>query len=155
MDAKDEAAGVAAMAALTVGWALAKRVVGNKAVKTAVVNAGESAAKAAVAGATKSAINRGSTYPARRREDRKHRRLATDLARQIGGQVSLGTVIAADRYHVVWRSDEPVDCFPTLPKNLGPLNERFELTSFVGPRVTPRRVNWRLRRSAPALSAPA
>ena len=154
MDVKEEAVGFAVMGALTVGWALAKRVAGNKAVKKAVINAGENAVSAAVAGTTKSAIKSGSTYPARRREDRKHRRLATDLARQIDGQVSLGTVIADARYHVVWQGDEPVRCFPALPKNLGPLNERFELPSSVERRA-PRRINWRLRRSTPALSAPA
>ena len=128
-----ELAAKAAAAGSSKAWELAKRGAGNKAVKKAVTKAGESAAVAAAAGATKG----GGTYLARRREDRKHRRLAMDLARQIGGQVSVRAVIAGDRYYVVWRGDKPVDTFPALPKTAGPLNERPELTGFVGRRVTP------------------
>jgi len=105
----------------------------NKAIREAVNKAYEQAAKNAVDGATK----RGGTYLAGRREDRKHRLLAMDLARQIGGEVSIRTVIAGERYYVVWRGDEPVDSFPMLPKSEGSLVERPELTGFVGRRVAP------------------
>jgi hypothetical protein len=60
-----------------------------------------------------------------------------DLARQIGGEVSIRTVIAGERYYIVWRGGEPVDSFPMLPKEQGPLAERPELSGFVGRRVTP------------------
>jgi hypothetical protein len=50
-----------------------------------------------------------------------------DLARQIGGEVSLRTVIAGERYYVVWRGDEPVDSFPMLPEKAGSLAGRPEL----------------------------
>lgn len=108
---------------------LIRRGASNKAVSTAVTAAGEQAAINAVGGAT----SRGTTYFT----GRKNRRLAMDLARQIGGQVSLRTVIAGERYNVVWRGDEPVESFPTLPKDLGSLAERTELTGFVGLRVVP------------------
>lgn len=96
--------------------------------------AGESAATNAATGA----VMGGGTYLATHRAGRKHRRLAMDLARQIGGQVSVRTVIAGDRYYVVWRGDKPVDCFPALPKTAGPLEERPELIGFVGRRITPK-----------------
>jgi hypothetical protein len=133
---KDKAVELAAKAAAAGGskaWELVKRGAGNKAVKTAATKAGEGAAVAAAAGATTG----GGTYLRRRRANRKHRRLAMDLARQIGGEVSVRTVIAGDRYYVVWRGDKPVDTFPALPKTVGPLNERPELIGFVGRRVTP------------------
>jgi hypothetical protein len=114
-------------------WELIRRSASNKAVSVAVTRAGEQAAKNAADGATK----RGGTYPAGRREDRKHRLLAMDLARQIGGEVSIRTVIAGERYYVVWRGDEPVDSFPMLPKTAGSLAERPELSAFVGRRVAP------------------
>lgn len=126
-----------ALKAATVGgaaaWQLIVRTASSKAVGAAVKKAGDQAAKNAADGATKG----GGTYLANLRKDRKHRRLAMDLARQIGGEVSLGTVIAGERYHVVWRGDVPVDCFPALPKTAGPLTERAELSGFVGHRVTP------------------
>lgn len=136
MAGRDKAVELAAKAAAAGGskaWELAKRGAGNKAVKRAVTTAGEGAALAAAAGATKG----GGTYLASRREDRKHCRLAMDLARQIVGQISVRTVIAGDRYYVVWRGDKPVDTFPALPKTAVPLNERPELIGFVGHRVTP------------------
>jgi hypothetical protein len=133
---RDKAVELAAKAAAAGGskaWELAKRGAGNKVVKKAVSKAGE---RAAVDAAT-SAAKGGGTYLASRREGRQHRSLAMDLARQIGGQVSVRTVIAGDRYYVVWRGDEPVDTFPALPRTDRPLNERPELIGFVGRRVTP------------------
>ena len=125
---------VAVKGAATVG----RKLWEIEAVKKTVTTAAGSVALTAVAGAPE----RGNTYLA----DRKRRRLAMDLARQIGGRVSVSTVIAGDRYDVVWRGDEPVGIFPALPENLGPLNERFELTSFVGHRVRPRDKRHRLAR---------
>lgn len=123
----------AAMVGGVAAWQLIVRTASSKAVSTAAKKAGEQAAKNVADGATKS----GGTYLASLRNNRKHRRLAMDLARQIGGEVSLGTVIAGERYYVVWRGDVPVDCFPALPKTAGPLAERPELSGFVGYRVTP------------------
>jgi hypothetical protein len=88
-------------------WALIRQGAGSDAVRMAVTNAGERAAKNAADGATK----RGGTYLARCRDDRKHRRPAMDLARQIG--------------------------FPTLPKAAGRLSGRPELSGFLGRRVAP------------------
>ena len=136
MAATDKGMDLALKAATNGGvwvWQAIVRTASSKAVTTAAKKASEQAAKNAADGATKS----GGKYLVSLRKDREHRCLAMDLARQIGGQVSLGTVIARERYYVVWRGDVPVDCFPGLPKTAGALTERPELSGFVGHRVTP------------------
>lgn len=114
--------------------ALAKRGTTSKAFKKAAEKAGE---RAALAAATGAAAGSG-TYLANRREDRKQRQLAMDLARQIGGSVSAGTVIAGERYYVVWRGNTPLASFPALPTAAGALEKRPELIDFVGRRLTPK-----------------
>lgn len=111
-------------------WTIIKRGAASKAVKRAAKTAGEGAATAVASTATKG----GGSFLTDRREDRKNRRLAMDLGRQIGGQVSVRTVIAGERYYVVWRDDEPIETFPRLAGSGAPLHERPEL---VGRRVTP------------------
>jgi hypothetical protein len=106
----------AAAAGGSKAWGLIRQSADNKAVRTAVTKAGEKAATL---------------------DDRTHRLLAMDLARQIGGEGSLRTVIAGERYDVVWRGDEPVDSFPMLPEKAGSLAGRPELSGFVGRRVAP------------------
>jgi hypothetical protein len=133
---KDKAMDLALNAAKIGGlavWGVIVQTATSKAVSTAAKKAGDQAAKNVADGATKSS----GSYIASRWKNREHRRLAMDLARQIGGEVSLGTVIAGERYCVVWRGDVPVDCFPALPKAAGPLTERPELSGFVGHRETP------------------
>jgi hypothetical protein len=58
------------------------------------------------------------------------RKNALQLARQIRGQYSEGTVVAGRQRYVVWKEGKPVDCFPPLTGadlNGGPLAERIEL----------------------------
>ena len=128
----------AAAAGGSKAWELIRRGASNEVISKAVTKAGERAATRAATNAADGATKRGSAYLAGRLDDRKHRLLAMDLARQIGGQVSIRTVIAGERCYIVWRGDEPVDSFPMLPKAKGPLAERPELSGFVGRRVTPR-----------------
>jgi hypothetical protein len=111
----------AAAAGGSKAWGLIRQSADNKAVRTAVTKAGEKAATRAATNAADGATKRGSAYLAGRLDDRKHRLLAMDLARQIGGEVSLRTVIAGERYYVVWRGDEPVDSFPCCPRKQAPL----------------------------------
>lgn len=140
MAGRDKAVDLTIKAAAAGGskaWGLIRQSADNKAVRTAVTKAGERAATRAATNAADGATNRGSAYLAGRLDDRKHRLLAMDLARQIGGEVSLRTVIAGERYYVVWRGDEPVDSFPMLPEKAGSLAGRPELSGFVGRRVAP------------------
>jgi hypothetical protein len=127
----------AAAAGGSKAWGLIRQSADSKAVRMAVTKAGERAATRAATNAADGATKRGSAYLAGRLDDRKHRLLAMDLARQIGGEVSIRTVIAGERYYVVWRGDEPVDSFPMLPKTAGSLAGRPELSGFVGRRVAP------------------
>jgi hypothetical protein len=71
----------------------------------------------------------------RKRDKRKERRDAADLARQVGGTFSLNVIIGSDRYHVVWLADEtPYRVIPDLPKDAGPLEELPDLKLFRGVR---------------------
>jgi hypothetical protein len=58
---------------------------------------------------------------------RGHRRLAIDLARQVKGKYSAGTVVAGKRRYVVWKDGKPIDCFPPID---GKLADRWELQDF-------------------------
>lgn len=114
---------------------LARRAAGSKPVKSAGTKTGEALVKS-VAGAITAG---GGATVARRIAERRNRRLAVDLAGQIGGTYSEGTVIAGDRYFVVWQGETPFDVFPALPKGLEPLAERRELQDYQGARSTPPR----------------
>jgi hypothetical protein len=50
----------------------------------------------------------------RKRDKRKERRDAADLARQVGGTFSLNVIIGSECYHVVWLGDET-----PLPRHSG------------------------------------
>jgi len=75
----------------------------------------------------------------RKRDKRKERRDAADLARQVGGTFSLNVIIGSERYHVVWLADEtPYRVIPELPKDAGPLEELPDLRLFSGVRHKPK-----------------
>ena len=114
-------------------WAMVKKGAANAAVKKAATKATEKAAETAVGGVATS----GGNFVTQRRANGKNKRLAFDLATQIGGSYSARTVIAGERYFVVWRGDQPIDTFPPIPRNLGPLAERPELQDFQGVRQSP------------------
>lgn len=127
---------LAKTAAVTGGakaWELVIKGAANKQLRKAATKAGENAAVAAATGATTG----GTNFFTQGRANRKNKRLAFDLARQIGASLSESTVIAGQRYFVVWRGDEPFEVFPPLPKNLGALAERPELQDFRGVRHSP------------------
>jgi hypothetical protein len=95
----------------------------------------------------------------RKRDKRKERRDAADLARQVGGTFSLNVIIGSERYHVVWLADEtPYRVIPELPKDAGPVEELPDLTHFRGVRHSPSRRSpdtWqRAAWSAPARPLP-
>jgi hypothetical protein len=74
----------------------------------------------------------------RKRDKRKERRDAADLARQVGGTFSLNVIIGSERYHVVWLMDEtPYRVIPELPEDAGPMEELPDLTHFRGVRHEP------------------
>jgi uncharacterized membrane protein YebE (DUF533 family) len=80
----------------------AKHVVQNKSVKTAIDKQAD-AVVVEVAGAVTAG---GVAALARPFANRKNRRLAVQLARQIGGTYARA-IIAGDRYWVVWQDDTP------------------------------------------------
>jgi hypothetical protein len=136
MSANDKAVALAMQAAAVgtaTAWAMVKKGAVNTAVKKAATKATEKAAETAVDGMAKS----GGNFVTQHQANRKNKRLAFDLASQIGGSYSERTVIAGERYFVVWRGDQPIDAFPPLPKNLGSLAERPELQDFQGVRQSP------------------
>lgn len=136
MPANDKAVAFAMKAAAAgapMAWAAVKKGAGNKAVKRAANKAGEGAAVAVAAGA----VAGGGNFVTQFRADRKNKGLAFDLAKQTAGSYSARTVIAGERYFVVWRRDEPIEAFPPLPRSLGLLSERPELQDFQGVRQSP------------------
>jgi hypothetical protein len=75
----------------------------------------------------------------RRRDTRKERRDAADLARQVGGTFSLNVIIGSERYHVVWLADTtPYRVIPDLPKDAGPMEELTDIKHFRGERHKPK-----------------
>jgi hypothetical protein len=75
----------------------------------------------------------------RKRDKRKDRRDAADLARQVGGTFSLNVIIGSERYHVVWLKDEtPYRVIPELPNDAGPVEELPDIKHFRGERRTPK-----------------
>jgi len=102
----------AAAAGRATAWEMVKKGAANAAVKEAAKTAGEKVAEAATGGLAQG----GGNFVTQRRANRMHKRLAFDLAKQIGGSYSARTVIAGERYFVVWGGDEPVEVFPRLPR---------------------------------------
>lgn len=133
MPAYDKTAAALAKKVGPKAMAIVTTAVANKAIKKAATKAGETAATSAL----ESAATGGGNFVTKRRTDRRNRRLACDLAEQVGGSYSARTVIAGERYFVVWRGEEPIEVFPALPKHLAPLAERPELQDFQGVRLAP------------------
>jgi len=48
----------------------------------------------------------------------RNKRLAIDLARQVGGQYSERTVVDGRRRYVVWKDGTPIEAFPRLQSDL-------------------------------------
>lgn len=116
-------------------WAtkLAKQAAENKSVRTAIgkqldVVGATLAASVTVAG--KAALGRPFA-------NRKNRRLAVQVARQIVGGTYARAVIAGDRYWVVWQDETPFEVYPPLPECIGTLAERRELQNYQARRLTP------------------
>ena len=111
---------------------LAKQVAQNKSVKKAIDKQVD-AVVVSVAGVLTAGGTAALTRPF---ANHKNRRLAVQLARQIGGTYARA-IIAGDRYWVVWQDDTPFEVYPPLPKDIGPLAERRELQNYQGIRIDP------------------
>jgi hypothetical protein len=111
---------------------LAKQAAQNKSVKMATDTQVE-AIVTAVAGSVAAGGTAALTRPFARR---KHRRLAVQLARQIGGTYARA-IIAGSRYWVVWQDEIPFEVYPPVPEGIGPLAERRELQNYQGIRIDP------------------
>jgi hypothetical protein len=114
---------------------LAKQAAQNKSVKTATDKQLDAVVTAVAAFVT--AV--GTAALRRPFANRKNRRLAVQLARQIGGTYARDrAIIAGDRYWVVWAQEgTPFEVYPPLPKGIGPLAERRELQNYQGIRIDP------------------
>jgi hypothetical protein len=111
---------------------IAKHAAENKSVKTAT----ERQLDAVVTAVAASLTAGGTAALTRPFANRKNRRLAVQLARQIGGTYDRA-IIAGDRFWVVWQGETPFDVYPPLPESLGPLAERRELQNYQGVRIDP------------------
>jgi hypothetical protein len=117
----------------------AKKAASNKAVDRAVQNGLDKTADKAIAAVFGFATGGAAAAVKRKRDRRKERRDAADLARQVGGTFSLNVIIGSERHHVVWLADEtPYRVIPQLPNDTGPLEELPDLRLFRGLRQTPK-----------------
>ena len=116
----------------------AEKVANHKAVDKAFQKGLDKAADKAI-GAVFTFVTGGAAVAIKRKRDkRKERRDASDLARQVGGTFSLNVIIGSERYHVVWLGDEtPYRVIPELPEDAGPVEEMPDLTHFRGVRHKP------------------
>jgi hypothetical protein len=111
---------------------LALQAAQNKSVKTATdaqVDAIVTAVADSVAAGGKAALTRPFA-------NRRHRRLAVQLARQIGGTYARA-IIAGSRYWVVWQDEIPFEVYPPVPEGIGPLADCRELQNYHGIRIDP------------------
>ncbi len=108
--------------------ALAKQAAQSKSVKTTSTKQADAIVKAVASSVTTG----GTAALTRRLAKRKNRRLAVDLAQQIGGTYS-PAIIAGLRYWVVWQQETPFDIFPPLPNGAGPMAQRRELQNYQAP----------------------
>jgi hypothetical protein len=116
----------------------AKKAAKHGAVDKAIQKGVDSTAEKAIAAAFTLAGGGATTAIKRKRDRRKERRDAVDLARQVGGTYSLNVLIGSDRHHVVWLEDEtPYRVFPEL-NNGEALNELPDLKLFRGVRHRPK-----------------
>ena len=104
--------------------------------KAATSEQGKKAAKAAGGALAGWLGKEGRERLKARNSGRTDRDLALDLARQIGGEYSEGTVVARRRRYVVWKDGVPVDAFPEPEKGVV-LTECLELQDFKGVLLTP------------------
>ena len=111
---------------------LVKSAAQNKSLKTAT----KKQVDAAVTDLAASVIADGTAALTRPFANRKNRRLAVQMAGQIGGTYAR-PIIAGDRYWVVWQDETPFEAYPPLPEGLGPLAERRELQNYQGIRIDP------------------
>jgi hypothetical protein len=116
-----------------------KKAANHKAVDKAFQKGIDKTAERAISAAFTFATGGAAAAIKRKRDKRKERRDAADLARQVDGTFSLNVIIGSERYHVVWLADEtPYRVIPELPKDVGPLEELPDLSLFRGARNKPK-----------------
>lgn len=122
------------------GAELVKKAANHKAVDKAFRKGMYKSAEKAIGAVFTFATTGGAAAAIKRKRDkRKERRYAADLARQVGGTFSLNVIIGSERYHVVWLADEtPCRVIPELPRDAGPLEELPDLKLFHGVRDKPK-----------------
>jgi hypothetical protein len=117
----------------------AKRAVNHKAVDGAFQKGLDTSTEKAIGAVFTFATAGGAAAIKRKRDKRKERRDAADLARQVGGTFSLNVIIGSERYHVVWLADKtPYRVVPDLPKDAGPVEELTDIKHFRGERHKPK-----------------
>jgi hypothetical protein len=117
----------------------AKKLANHKAVDKAFQKGLDKTAETAIGAVFAFATGGAAAAIKRKRDKRKERRDAADLARQVGGTFSLNVIIGSERYHVVWFVDEtPYRVIPELPKDAGPVEELPDLKHFRGVRHKPK-----------------
>lgn len=118
----------------------AKKAANHKAVDKAFQKGLDTTAEKAMGAVFAFATGGGAAAAIKRKRDkRKERRDAADLARQVGGTFSLNVIIGSERYHVVWLGDEtPYRVIPELPEDVGPVEELPDIKHFRGVRHTPK-----------------
>jgi hypothetical protein len=104
-----------------------------------IVKAGAKAVGAIVAAKIgerllESSLNGGSEKVKDKADERRCRKMALDLARDIGGQYSERTVVGEEYRYIVWKDGKPVQAFPTVEgaSTAQELAERAELRDFQG-----------------------
>lgn len=117
-----------------------RKAANHKAVDKAFQKGIDKTVETAVGGVIGFATGGGAAAVVKRKRDkRKARRDAIDLARQVGGTFSLNVIIGSERHHVVWLADEtPYRVMPELLKDSGPLDELPDLKLFSGARHKPK-----------------
>jgi hypothetical protein len=95
-----------------------KKAATSDATRKGVASAGKMAAGAL----GKAGVTRGRALTSKR----GYKRLAVDLAHQVGGQYSEGTIVDGERRYVVWKDGRPIEAFPGFD---GDLSSRHELQS--------------------------
>lgn len=118
----------------------AKNAVGRTSVDKAIQKGVDTAAEKAIGAAFAFATGGAAAGIKRKRDKRRERRDAVDLARQVGGTFSPNVIIGSARHHVVWLEDKtPYRVIPELPESAGPLEELPDIKHFCGVRREPKR----------------
>jgi hypothetical protein len=117
----------------------AKKAASHKAVDRAFQKGLDRTAETAIGAVFTFATGGATAAIKRKRDKRKERRDAADLARQVGGTFSLNVIIGSERYHVVWLGDEtPYRVIPELAEDAGPVEELPDIKHFRGVRHKPK-----------------